>query len=291
MSRFLNECIKFIETQPFDILRISEVQGGGEIETVERQEVCWCQNTYSVAKSFTMTAIGLLYDRGLVKLDEKICDIFADEWLRISEDGNPLDERWNLVTVEMALTHRLGVPGGFLDIDTHRITEFGEDFLRYMLTYPLDYTPGTDRKYSDGAFYLLARVAEKKTGEVMDNFLWRELLWPMGFQEMAWSHCPKGHVIGATGLYLHSSDMVKLGQLYLHGGVYGGRRYLSEEWVNLALTKGFGFDTSGDGKIYYKGGMYGQKLMILPEQDRVAAMQAFGANSDTVAKWAISYKE
>jgi CubicO group peptidase (beta-lactamase class C family) len=190
----------------------------------------------------------------------------------------------------MALTHKIGVPGGFLDIDTHRITEFGEDFLRYMLTYPLVYTPGTDSKYSDGAFYLLARVVEKKTGEVMDNFLWRELLWPMGFQEMAWSHCPQGHVIGATGLYLHSEDMVRLGQLYLNGGVYKGRRYLSEEWVNLAFTHGFGLD-SWDGRVYFKGGMYGQKLAIFPEQKRVIAMQSFGGDSNVVTKWALDYRD
>ena len=284
MSRFLEECIKFIDTQPFDILRISEVQGDGEIETFERQEICRCQNTYSVSKTFTMTAIGMLYDRGLVKLDEKIRDIFAEEW----PDG--VDERWDINTVELALTHRIGVPGGFLDIDTHRISEFGEDFLRYMLTYPLDYTPDTDSKYSDGAFYLLARIAEKKTGEVLDNFLWRELLWPMGFQEMAWSHCPQGHVIGATGLYIHSSDMVKLGQLYLNGGVYKGRRYLSEEWVNLALTRGFGLD-SWDGRVYFKGGMYGQKLAIFSEQKRVIAMQAFGVDSNVVTKWAMEYRD
>ena len=288
MSRFLEELVKFIDTQPFDVIRLSEVQGDGEIETVERQEICRCQNTYSVSKTFTMTAIGLLYDRGLVKPDEKICDIFAEEWAKY---GDEIDERWKLNTVEMALTHKIGVPGGFLDIDTHRISEFGEDFLRYMLTYPLDYTPGTGSKYSDGAFYLLARVAEKKTGEVMDNFLWRELLWPMGFQEMAWSHCPQGHVIGATGLYLHSEDMVRLGQLYLNGGVYKGRRYLSEEWVNLALSRGFGLDSWEDGKAYFKGGMYGQKLAFFPEQNRVIAMQSFGGDSNVVTRWAMEYKD
>jgi CubicO group peptidase (beta-lactamase class C family) len=287
MSRFLEEFVKFIDTQPFDVIRLSELQGDGEIETLERQEICRCQNTYSVSKTFTMTAIGMLYDRGLVKLDEKILDIFADECAEYADD---IDERWNLNTVEMALTHKIGVPGGFLDIDTHRISEFGEDFLRYMLTYPLVYTPGTDSKYSDGAFYLLARVVEKKTGEVMDNFLWRELLWPMGFQEMAWSHCPQGHVIGATGLYLHSEDMVRLGQLYLNGGVYKGRRYLSEEWVNLAFAHGFGLD-SWDGRVYFKGGMYGQKLAIFPEQKRVIAMQSFGGDSNVVTKWALEYKD
>ena len=85
--------------------------------------------------------------------------------------------------------------------------------------------------------------------------------------------------------------MVKLGQLYLNGGVCKGRRYLSEEWVNLALTRGFGLDSWGDGKVYFKGGMYGQKLAIFPEQKRVIAMQAFGADSNVVTRWALEYKE
>lgn len=285
MSKFLDECIEFIKTQPFDITRISEHKDG-KIETAEYMPANPCQNAYSVAKTFTMTAIGILYDRKILTLDEKICDIFADE---IPESG--MDERWKDCTIEMALTHSLGLPGGFLDIDCNPSSMFGEDYLNYMFTYTLDYTPGTDSKYSDGAFYLLARIVEKKTGVEVDDFLWKEMFYKLGFQEMAWSHCPKGHVMGATGLYIHTSDMVKLGAVYLNGGTYNEERFLSEEWCRMASEKCFAFDWDEEHKFYYKGGMCGQKLFIVPEQNRAIAVQSFGGDMGAIEKWISGYKE
>lgn len=86
-----------------------------------------------------------------------------------------------------------------------------------------------------------------------------------------------GHTIGATGLYVHSADMVKLGKLYLDGGVYGGKRLLSRDWVELALTRHLGFDSSSIAGESHKGGMYGQRLMLLPEFERVIAIQSYGS--------------
>ncbi len=286
MRKFLEDLKAFADTLPFDIIRATEIQNESEAETLEYLDANPCQNTYSVAKLFTATAIGMLYDRGMLRLDEKICDLFADE---LPTEG--MDERWRENTVEMALTHQLGLPGGFLDIDTHRSSEFTHDFLHYLLTYPLAYTPGTQSRYSDGAFYLLSRVVSKKTGKKLDDFLWEEVLWDIGFQEMAWSHCPKGYPMGATGLYIHSDDMAKLGLIYLCGGVYRGKRVLSEEWVRMALEKGFAIEWDDTHSIYYKGGMCGQKLIVAPAQNRVLALQSYGANSDIIAKWVRDYKD
>ena len=108
---------------------------------------------------------------------------------------------------------------------------------------------------------------------------------------MAWSHCPKGHPIGATGMYISSEDMVKLGMVYLNLGVYRSERVLSEEWCKMALEKQFTFEWDPQHKIFFKGGMHGQKLIVYPEQRRVVAMQSFGANSNTVAEWVRDYKE
>ena len=69
MNRFLTDFEKFIKTQPFKIIRLSEVQNDGEIETYEMTEANPCQDTYSVAKTFVMTGIGLLWDRGRISLD------------------------------------------------------------------------------------------------------------------------------------------------------------------------------------------------------------------------------
>ena len=283
MSRFLQDCVDYIKTQPFDIIRITRIKDGVS-ETICCTEANPCQNTYSVAKSFTMTAVGLLYDRGLIRPEDKVSGILADE---LPETG--MDPRWHDVTVDMALTHRLGLPVGFLDIDVNPSGQFGWDYLRYMLTYPLVYDPGTDYKYSDGAFYLLSRIVSNLAGMPMDTFLWKELFFPLGFQEMAWSRCPMGYPMGATGLYISSEDMAKLGQLYLEKGIYGGQRILSEEWVHLALSREYAFEWDENHRSFAKGGMCGQRLMAVPEDRLVVALQAYGANSDTVAKWVLAH--
>ena len=284
MSPFLEALGAFLDEQPFEIIRLSEVYRDGAIETLERTPASFCQNVYSVAKTFTMTALGLLYDRGLLRLDESLCDILRDEL-----PARGMDQRWRGATVEMALTHRLGLPGGFLDIDVNRSSDFTDDFLSYLFTYPLAYEPGTEARYSDGAYYLLARVAERKAGMPLDNFLWQALLTRLDFQEMAWSHCPRGHAIGATGLYIHSSDMVKLGMIYLDHGLYRGTRVLSRAWTELAVSRQFALDWDGQRRIYSKGGMYGQSLIVAPPQRRVVALQSYGADSHLIAAWARDY--
>lgn len=284
MRKFTDDCAEFIAAQSLDITRVS-VYKDRMIETVECVPANPCQNCYSVAKTFTMTAIGLLYDKRMIRLDEKICDIFADE---LPKDG--MDPRWYDCTVEMALKHRLGLPGGFLDIDCNPSATFGEDYLNYMFTYTLEYTPNTDSKYSDGAYYLLSRIVEKKTGMGTDNFLWKEMLYKLGFQEMAWSHCPMGHVMGATGLYIHTSDMVKLGAVYLNGGTYNGERLISEEWVKLATENEYSLNWDEDRKVYSKGGMRGQKLFVIPSRNLAGAVQSFEGNSDAVVNWIKNYE-
>ena len=280
MGRFREEASTFLSDKPWNVIRAAEATGEDAIEVLEVAEANRCQDVYSVSKTFTMTAVGLLWDRGEIGLEEKIVDILRDE---LPESG--MDERWDRATVEMALRHRLGLPGGFLDIDVTPVSEFGRDFLRHTLTYPLVYTPGEGEAYSDGAYYLLARIVEKKCGKKADDFLWEELLWTLGFQEMAWSRCPMGHPMGATGLYISAEDMVKLGFLYANGGLWRGERLLSRAWIDLAFEKEMGLDRDETGRSYAKGGMYGQTLIILPEEKRAAALQAYGADAGAFAAW------
>ena len=104
MSKFLADFSEFMKQQPFEIIRYSQVLNDGEIETFIGTKANPCQNTYSVAKTFTATAIGILFDQGKLTVDEKVTDILADE---LPETG--MDPRWYDVTVEMALTHSAGL--------------------------------------------------------------------------------------------------------------------------------------------------------------------------------------
>lgn len=286
MSAFLNDLVVHLKNKSNNLIRISAAAGSEEPETYEFSETNRCQDVYSCAKAFTMTAIGLLYDKGLLHVEDKVCDILKKY---IPEDG--MDKRWYDITVEMALTHSAGFPGGYLDIDVNNAMLFGKDHLGYMMSQPLVYDPGTERRYSDGAYYLLARVVEEITGKGMDDFLWEELLFPMEYREAAFSHCPMGHTIGATGLYIHSEELVKLGQLYMNKGIYKGKRLLSEEWTQIAPEKGYCFKRDADSLTYSKGGMYGQILMVIPEQNRAVAVQSYGGDTNAIVKWILNYKD
>ena len=252
---------------------------------IQTQSLCTtnpCQNIYSIAKAFVVTAIGLLVDRSLLSTDEIVTDLLADE---LPATYHPI---WNKTDVEMLLLHKVGLEKGFLDIDCRDASSFGEDYLSFVLNAPIraDFD-GTQSTYTDAAYYLLSRIVEKRAGMPLDDFLWRHLFAPMKFREAAWSHCPMGHAMGATGLYLRIEDLIKLGALYLDRGVYEGKRILSESWVDTVLSKGYELKLQKNGKTYGKGGMRGQMLMLLPHCHRAVAWLGCGNNafSEFVAEY------
>lgn len=274
MSKFLDDIKAFCEENTKNIYRIAIIEGDGEPELTKLSSMNHCMDSYSVAKAFTVAAIGILYDEGKIRPTDKVTEILKDEILW------DIDPRWHLVTVEDAIKHRLGLPGSFLDIDAQDPLTFGNDYLKYMMTYPLQSDPCKDSRYTDGAYYLLSRVVEKIAGEPLDNFLWKKLFSPLSCREIAWSRCPMGHPMGATGLYIRSDDMVKLGAVYMNGGLWKGKRILSEEWVGLVLEKGYEFKSKGPGKSYGKGGMHGQNLIVFPEKNLAVAWHGYKSRGE-----------
>ena len=191
-----------------------------------------CNDIYSVTKVFTVTALGFLYDQGLWKPDDKICDLFRKKL------PGRYDPQWEEVTLDHVIRHRIGVTEDFLDIDNYDMTQFGsEDFLKLAFERPVPARPGVDYQYSDGAYYLLSRVVTELSGEKLDDFLRPRLLMPLHVREAAFSKCPMGYPIGATGMYVRTEDMAKLGEVYQNGGTFEGKRLLSKEWVELVFER------------------------------------------------------
>lgn len=213
-------------------------------------------NSYSVAKAFTVTAIGILYDKGLLKPSDFLCDILK-EYL-----PKNIDPKWLKVTIHDVLLHKVGFGSGLLDIDCEDASLYPtNDYLQIVLSTKLRYEPGTVHQYSDAAYYLLSRVVAKLSGKDLCELLRPILMEQMKFKELAWSTCPYGYSMGATGLYIRTEDMVKLGILYLNKGMWKEERIVSEEWVNLVLTNEYEFKHIKKG-WYGKGGMCGQFLMF-----------------------------
>lgn len=238
-----------------------------------------CSNSYSIAKVFVMTALGMLWDAGKVEISTTICSLLGP---LVPENA---DRAWPLVTLDHAMTHRVGYNSGFLDIDVEDSRLYPtDDYLELAMSHPITYTPGSHYHYSDAAYYVLSRVVTAVTGETLDEFLRVRLTAPMKFREIAWSRCPKGFPLGATGLYITAEDMVKVGAMYLNGGVYDGVRYLSEEWVRLMLANEYEFHTLTASDLIGKGGIYGQELVFSRERGFAAAWHSFEYDSKEYKK-------
>lgn len=263
----INKIVEEIKKHELNIFSVTVIENGEE-KTVKLAEVNPCNDIYSISKAFIVTGIGMMYDDGLLTVDEKVVDIFADKL------PNEYDKRWNDVTVHNLLTHTAGLPAGYLDIDCYDIHTFDtDDFLDMLFRTKLEYDPGKGGKYSDGAFYMLSRVITAKCGERADDLLMRRLFYPLGFREAAWSKCPKGYPIGATGLYIRTCDVARHGMVYLNGGTYNGKRIISKEWVDTVLGK---YEL---GMIrphsYAKGGMYGQMMVVDTNRNISVAWEGF----------------
>lgn len=233
-----------------------------------------CHNCYSVAKLFTVTAIGILQDRGLLTTDDRVCSILGNQF------PQDFDPKWKDVRIRDVLTHRIGFENGFLDIDTENMRSWAsEDFLGLVLSHPLKYEPGTEFTYSDAAFYLASRIFTAKSGEALDDFLIREIANPLEFAEFAFSKCPEGYPMGATGLYISTEDMAKLGKLYVQKGNWEGKQILSEQFVEQAFRDRFElYRIEGSEDAFCKGGMNGQYLYMNRKTGTVCAIHTFLGN-------------
>lgn len=226
-----------------------------------------CNNSYSVAKLFIVTALGMLWDEGKIRMDDPIRRYF--------DIPSGASSGWSEATIEHAVTHRLGFDEGFLDIDSENAADYpSDDYLSLVFAHPLVHAPGTHAQYSDAAYYLLSRLISKVTGEPADVFLGRRLLTLLRFREAAWSRCPHAYPIGATGLYISAEDMVKLSALYLQDGVWKGQRLLSHEWVSMAIAREYELHAVGESGLIGKAGMRGQMAAFSPEKRLAIAWHA-----------------
>ena len=277
MSDILNRLGDIAEKQGINTYCISVSDPNG-LETLDRIPANPCQNCYSVAKVFCVTAIGMLFDEKKLTPDTAVADIFREELMQY---GIPA-QKWENVTVDNVLRHEIGFSKGFLDIDTEDITAYPtDDFLFIVLDRELTHAPGSVRIYSDAAYYLLSRVVTKLSGERLDEFLMARLFRKTGCREMAWSVCPRNYTVGATGLYIRTEDVAKLGRIYLDGGMWKGERIISEEWIRLVLERGYELGKNRNG--YSKWGMRGQGLYINYNDDVSVAWHSFDPSGKSKA--------
>ena len=232
---------------------------------------------YSLSKSITATAIGMLVDEGLLDIDERLCDIFFDK--APEEKTHPAQK----MTVRMLLNMSTGTY--FNEAGSAMGTDWERDFLHA----PVKFEPGSAFDYNSMNTYMLAAIVRRKTGDTLTRYLEQRLFEPLGIESHYWETCPNGTEKGGWGLSLTPESVAKVGQLYLNKGVWhtfwGDKRLISERWIEEAtkpqidtphgeITYGYGHQiwmTAREGAFLFNGA-FGQYMLALPDENALVVL-------------------
>ncbi len=235
---------------------------------------------FSLSKSFTSTAVGLLVAEGRLSVDDAVLPFFPD--------AAPARVSRNLAA--MRVRHLLTMTTGHA-VDTMEpiLRQREGHWVKGFLRRPVKFAPGTHFLYNTGATYMLSAIVQKVTGQRVRDYLQPRLFAPLGIDQAEWGMCPRGITVGGWGLNVTLEAIARFGQLYLQRGVWRGQRLLPEAWVEAATApqadnsdgpspewqQGYGYQFWGCRHGAYRGdGAFGQYCVVMPDQEMVLAMNS-----------------
>ena len=238
----------------------------------------------SVTKTFMGIAIGMLYDRGLIKLEDKIVKFFPNVKI------NRLNDAIREVTVKDVMTMSMGHLTKSIVCDERSYAEA-------ILNNPIQFKPGTEFHYDNMASYMLSAIFTSITKESVSKYLHEHLFKPLEINDAYFLENKEGVVLGGLGLFIPNSGLAKTGYMMVNGGLYNNKRILSEEWVNLQMRKqidnspffdqnktesrqGYGLQCwhCSNGGVRMSG-LWGQMCLMLKKYNLAMAINARGSSS------------
>ena len=229
--------------------------------------------TASMTKPITAAAALLLWDKGLLSLDDP-----ADKYLPalrgvhvMDADGTDHGEAKTLPTVRQMLTHTSGIGSDIAKCERMTAEDKAtmEASLRYHVKTGLDFEPGTRQQYSGlAAFDAVGQIIEILTGMDFQCYLQREIFAPCGMTDTIftpsdeqWARTtaihnrvdgenveapipdntvidsyPCSHFVGGGGLVSTLPDYLNFAKMLLNRGRIGDMQLLSETAVQQMAT-------------------------------------------------------
>lgn len=257
----------------------------------------------SHTKTYAATAVGIAYTEGLLKLTDRIVDIFPED---IPE--NP-SENLRKLTVRDVLCMGCGM---------ETMPRRSENWIKEFLATPVVHEPGTAFMYNSTGSTFLGAIVRKLTGLGLHDYLKPRLFDKIGIDadNLRWVTMPDGMEAGGGGLYATTEDNLRLMKLYADGGVWEGERILTEDYVKLATSKqndsateravnppaednfvGYGFQIwmCRPQGVYRADGAMGQFTIVFPDRDMLLAITENASGStggempqkalDTIWEW------
>ncbi len=231
---------------------------------------------YSVTKSYIGVAVCELASRGLISLDDKIVDYFKD---KIPENVHPYLEAQTIRSMLKMQTCMHNTEWYRNDID---------DRIAYYFSRQPDHYPETGFWYDSDGSFVLGVLIERVTGKRPLEYLREICLDEIGFSKSA--KCLDvvgGYSWGDSALICTPKDTMLFARLLANGGVWNGKRLLSEETVRLSTanytdTHSFGILDNGSFGYGYQIwhsfsegfaflGMHGQRIIYDKNTDTILA--------------------
>lgn len=175
---------------------------------------------YSVTKSITAVAIGLLESVGLITGEDKILDYFP-EYRQVAQ---PNADR-------VSIRHLLTMTCGHKTVPSRA---GADDWIYAFFTHPFSYEPGQHFLYNALSSYMLTALIRRVSGKNLTDYLYELVFAPLGIEKPPCDCCPRGIQSGAGGLSLRTADMAKLALLLIGDGLWNGRQLLPSGWVRQA---------------------------------------------------------
>jgi len=230
---------------------------------------------YSMTKSFTALAIGLLQDEGKLKITDPVINYFPEY---MTED---LDVYMKEATIRELMM--MASPQSYTTYE-YEDDNWSRTFFEKKPSHPA----GTIFSYDTSATDVLAALVDRLAGKPMIEYMKDRMLREVGFSEDAALICnPEGYSSGGSGIVCTPRDLAKVGHILKNGGRWGDKQMIFEEFVKQATSKqhdnnvtGFTDDpTLGYGYGYFIWrtwhnsysflGMGDQIVTVYPDQDMV----------------------
>jgi len=245
---------------------------------------------WSASKTYTSLAVGMCVAEGRLALTDPVLDHFP-EYAGIAAPGS------EVIRVVDLLQMRSGKDFGDLPEATGDEIAHA-DWAELYFRAPQDTPPGNHFFYANGSTYMLSRLVEKTSGQVLRDYLVPRLFDPLGIVNPWWNACPQGHNFGCYGLQLSLTEFAKLGRLLLQKGVWEGQRLVPAAYVEAMHTDvvppaghfdgdewnvGYGYQVwlnQWPGS-YRADGKYGQHCIVMP--DRQATVTVISHNETNTA--------
>ncbi len=248
---------------------------GGEVSLND----CWhgfntqdAMNVNSVTKGIVALLAGIALDKGYIKnLDQKVMDFFPDYTVKRGEK----------TIYDITIRHMLTMTAPYKGkSEPWKKVCTSADFTLATL----DYLGGRNGitgefRYATLGIQILAGIIERATGEKCIDFANKNLFEPLKLpkriphgdsskedqfnffmnknpRKYEWYSDPQGCVTAGWGLCMSAKDMATIGELVLDGGLNGGKRIISEEYLKdmlapyIKLGERFGFMNYGS--LWYK---------------------------------------